>query len=387
MPRPPRHLFLTGAFLLLTVALVVAVPALDVARGAALVVRAAGLRGTWPDRLDHWTAEAYDVEDLPVPSRHGPLRARLYRPHQVRRTVILTAGVHADGIDEPRLVGLARDFAATGVSVLTPELPDLLEYRVTPRLPDMIEDAVQWTSAQHRLAPDGRVGVVGISFSGGLSVVATGREGVRDRVAFTVSFGGHANLGRTMRYLCTGLQPDGSMRPPHDYGVVIILLNAAHLLVPPAQVEPLREAIRTFLRASHIDMVDHARARLVFDEAIAREASLPEPARTLLHSVNTRDVGRLGPLLFPHVDRATTSPSLSPERSPAPSAPVYLLHGADDNVIPAVESRLLADALRRQGTPVTLLTTALITHAEVDRPPRPGEVWDLLTFWGSVLSR
>jgi pimeloyl-ACP methyl ester carboxylesterase len=206
-------------------------------------------------------------------------------------------------------------------------------------------------------------------------------------VAYTVSFGGHSNLGRTLRYLCTGVQPDGSLRPPHDYGVVIILLNAAPLMVPTEQVEGLRRGILTFLRASHLDMVDHAKARLVFDESIAMEASLADPARSLLHDVNTRAVGHLGPLLLPHVDRVTLDPSLSPERSPAPTSPVYLLHGADDNVIPAIESRRLADSLRRRGADVTLLATPLITHAELDRDTNPRDVWNLLSFWGAVLAQ
>ena len=40
---------------------------------------------------------------------------------------------------------------------------------------------------------------------------------------------------------------------------------------------------------------------------------------------------------------------LSPARAAAPAAHVYLLHGTDDNVIPAIESYLLADTLRRRG--------------------------------------
>lgn len=368
--------------------LVLFISAADFIRGTALVVRAAGLQGTWPDRLTAWTAHDFAIRDMTVPSRYGPLRSRLYRPDGgTGRTVILTAGVHAEGIDEPRLVKLARDFAATGVTVLTPELPDLLEYRITPRLPDMIEDAVTWAAADRRLAADGRVGLVGISFSGGLSVVAAGRPSIAHRVAFVVSFGGHGNLGRTLRYLCTGQQPDGQYRKPHDYGVVIILLNGAERLVPPADVEPLRRAIRVFLQASHVDMVDHARARLIFQEAIDRETTLPEPARMLLHDVNTRNVDHLGPILLPHVETVTTDANLSAERSPAPTAPVFLLHGHDDNVIPSVESTLLADSLERRGVQVTLLRSSLITHAELDRAPDRASVLSLLQFWTAVLSR
>jgi dienelactone hydrolase len=384
---PDRRSTVAWFGLLLAVgALVLAIPALDVARGTAFVVRAADLKNVWADRLAQWTVHAFDVQDLELPSRHGPVRARLYRSApRDRRLVLLTAGVHAQGIDEPRLVELAQDFARTGVTVLTPELPDLLEYRITPRLPDLIEDAIDWAARQP--AVDTKVGVVGISFSGGLSVVAAGRASVRDRVKYVVSFGGHGDLERTMRYLCTGREPDGSFRTPHDYGVVVILLNAAHVMVPPEQVEPLRHGIRIFLQASHVDMVNHQAAREIFAQAVAFEASLPEPAATLLHYVNTRDVGRLGPLLLPHVAQATTDPSLSPERSPAPLASVYLLHGADDNVIPAAESAVLAASLRRRGTRVTLLRSPLITHAEVDRTPRVRDVWHLLAFWASVLSQ
>ena len=82
--------------------------------------------------------------------------------------------------------------------------------------------------------------------------------------------------------------------------------------------------------------------------------TLPEPAATLLEYVNNRDVAHLGPRLQPYIGFYVDHPALSPARSPAPSAPVYLLHGRDDNVIPAAESQHLADRLRGQ-VPVRLL--------------------------------
>jgi hypothetical protein len=66
--------------------------------------------------------------------------------------------------------------------------------------------------------------------------------------------------------------------------------------------------------------------------------------------------------------------------------PVFLLHGIDDNVIPAVESRYLADGLRGHA-PVRLLLSGLISHAEADRPARLGELLKLSSFWGDLLAR
>ncbi|WP_211193950.1 hypothetical protein [Pyxidicoccus fallax] len=358
----------------------------DWLRGLSFVVRAAGMRGDAAEALSRWNTEPFDVSDLRVPTRHGPVRARLYRPREGwgGRTVVLTSGVHADGIDEPRLVKLAGDLASGGHTVLTPEPEDLLRYEITPRLPDILEDAALWASGQKELAPDGKVALFGISFSGGLSVVAAGRPALKDRVAATLSFGGHGDLPRVLAFLCTGALPDGSRMAPHDYGVVVILLNVADRLVPPEQVEPLRAGIRTFLRASHLTLTDGAKAEQTFARARAFQAELPEPAATLMGHVNARNVAALGPLLLPHVKGFAADPSLSPERSPPPGSPVYLLHGEGDTVIPAMESVLLARALRPH-THVEQLATPLISHAEVDRQASPSDVRRLVGFWADLL--
>jgi dienelactone hydrolase len=300
--------------------------------------------------------------------------------------MVLVPGVHAAGVDEPRLVQFARDLASVRHTVLTAELIDLTQYRITPRSTDMIEDAALWLAGQPNLTPDGRVGMMGISFAGGLSIVAASRPALRDHVAFVMSFGGHGDLPRTLRYLCTGLQPNGARRPPHDYGVAIILLSVAEQVVPPEQVEPLRAGILTFLEASRLDMVDKAKSAAEFEHARALASALPEPARTLMGYVNDRDVAHLGSILLPHVTKLGDDRMLSPAREATPAAPVYLLHGTDDNVIPAIESFLLADTLRSRGVTVHQLATPLITHAEVDRAATASAMFRLVGFWADLLS-
>jgi dienelactone hydrolase len=382
--RPFRLILVSVA--LITAAGVAAIPGTDLLRGASLVVRAAGIQGEAAGVLARFDTSAVATADVEVPSRSGPLRARLYRPARATsRTIVLTPGVHAEGIDEPRLVKFAKDLAAGGAGVLTPELPDLLDYEITARLPDQIEDVASWVAGRRDLAPDGRIGLVGISFSGGLSVVAASRPAIRERTAFVLSFGGHGDLGRVMRFLSTGIQPDGSFRQPHDYGVVVLLLNFARQLVPPEQVDPLKAGVRVFMKASHVDMFDKAAARRIFERATTMEPALPTPARDLLHMVNMRDVPGLGALLAPVIGSVDLPPAVSPERSPAPAAPVYLLHGADDVVIPSMESERLAASLRAGGAEVHLLVTPLITHAEVDRPPTARETFALVRFWMLML--
>ena len=68
-----------------------------------------------------------------------------------------------------------------------------------------------------------------------------------------------------------------------------------------------------------------------------------------------------------------------------PAAPIYLLHGHEDNVIPAAESVVLGNHLREAGADVTVLLSALITHAELDKGAAASDVWQLVSFWASVL--
>jgi pimeloyl-ACP methyl ester carboxylesterase len=145
-------------------------------------------------------------------------------------------------------------------------------------------------------------------------------------------------------------------------------------------VGPLRAAITTNMHAQHLAMVDQKAAAVAFKQTQAMTAALADPARTLMTYANDRNVAALGPILLPHASAFTQDPALSPARSTTVTAPVFLLHGADDNVVPAIESRRLATVLERTA-PVHLLVTSLITHAEVDRPPTAGEVWALIRFF------
>ena len=378
--------------------LLLGITALDDVHGLSLVVRAADLHGVLRRLADLDTVPVRE-RLVGVPDRDARIRARVYAPLGTpRHTVLLVSGLHPAGIDEPRLVALARRLAEANITVVTPEIPELSRFEITPILTDRIEDAAAWLAAESGLAPTGRIGLMGISFSGGLAVVAAGRPSLRNRLLYVFSFGGHDDLRRVLEYFCSGVEPEAdpydgpglgvtqATRPPHDYGVAVVLLNVVEHVVPPDQVAPLRDAVRRFLRASYLDRIDKPQAAREYAALRDLARTLPDPAATLLGYVNNRDVVHLGPQLLPYIGFYIDAPALSPSRSPKPSAPVFLLHGRDDNVIPAVESQYLADRLRGQ-VPVRLLLTDLISHAEADQPAHVADVLRLAGFWGDLLAR
>jgi dienelactone hydrolase len=353
------------------------------------IARGVGL-GSWLERGARAIASPTTEQTLTVATRYGPIRARLYRPStNPIRAALLVGGVQPAGIEEPRLTHFAREVAASGWAIVTPELPDLVSYRLTPRSTDMIEDAATWLAAQRELTIDGQIGLVGISFAGGLSIVAAGRPSLRDRTRFVLSFGGHGDLPRVLRYLCTGMEPASDAevavrRPPHDYGLAVLTFGLADRLVPSAQLEGFQHGVTTFLRASGLYASDPPESERLFKRARELEMTFEEPSRTLMHLVNERDVEALGARLLPSIGTFGDDPALSPERSTPPRAAVYLLHGQDDNVVPAVETRLLSSWLEDK-TKVRALLTPLITHAEVNRRARLGTYWELISFWRAIL--
>lgn len=401
LTRRKASLLVSLAFLIVVGFL--ALPYLD---ALGFIIRAADLPGA-AATVASWRATSYTIDpDINVPTRQGNVPGRFYRPaRQTRRTIMLMPGVHRDGINESRLVGLAQDLAATGFGVLTVAAPDLQHFKVTPQVTDVIEDALKWTSEQPQFRTDGKIGMLGISFAGGLSIVAAGRDSIRDRVAFVMSFGGHGDLARAMHYLTTGevvgdlesakrssavLGADHvSVHPPHDYGLAVTLLNLADRVVPADQVAPLSKGIDGFLLASSLAVTDPAKAVPVFEEMKRYQQTLPEPSRTYMQYVNDRAVDKLGPILSPVADALKdhpAMPSLSPERATPPKAPVFLLHGVDDNVIPSVETVLLAEHLKGKVR-VEGLLSGLITHAEVNRTATSTEVWRLAQFWRDIMKQ
>lgn len=350
--------------------------------GFSLVVRAADLSGLvrWASDLDTVSVVERLVQ-IPVPN--ASIRARVYAPLGTpRQTVLVVSGLHPAGIDEPRLVDLARKLAEASVTVVTPEIPELARFEITGTLTEWIEETAAWLATDSGLAPAGRIGLMGISFSGGLAVVAAGRPTLRNRLTYVLSFGGHDDLRRVLDYFLAGSEREAS---PHDYGVAVVLLNVADRLVPPDQVAPLRDGVRRFLSASYLDRVNKPEAAREFASLRVLARTLPEPSATLLEYVNNRDVVHLGPRLLPYVGLAD-APELSPARSPAPTAPVFLIHGRRDNVIPAAESERLADRLRGQVA-VHLLVTNLISHADADQPARVIDVLRMAGFWGDLLAQ
>ncbi len=335
--------------------------------------------------LGRFAGETLAVETrlLELPTRHGPVSARVYAPATTHATLLVVPGMHGGGLEEPRQAVFASRFASTGVTVIVVAPPDLRALRLTPRTTDQIEDAVAWVTSNPSLAPRGQVGLAGISFGGGLAIVAAGRPRLDGRLDYVLSLGGHGDLERVLRYLATGRLPDGTRRPPHNYAAVLAALAALPWIVPADQAVAVERALRVYLDAALETQTDSVR---LIAEARQAARGLAEPGRAIVTAAVKEDVATLGRFVEPAVVHLAADPALSPERSPPPRVPVFLLHGATDNVIPSSETGQLAAHLAGAGVPVRALLTPMLSHVGVQADVGLQDYWQLVHFWKHLRS-
>jgi dienelactone hydrolase len=223
---------------------------------------------------------------------------------------------------------------------------------------------------------DAPVGILGFSFAGGLSLVAAAEPELAGRVAYVVSVGGHHDLERVLHFLIRNkVETPAGLVPmqAHDYGLVVLLYGAVDRFAP----EPDRTALRDALRASlHQDR----------PAALAAAARLTtERGKQLWQLADTRKLQTLAPQLEALVDEQRADlAALSPHgRLAAIHAPVYLVHGSSDAVIPPSEAEWASAELGRADH-MTLITP-LMEHVEVNKPAGVGDKLSLLRFIAQML--
>jgi len=320
---------------------------------------------------------AHPIEEVPteVPTPSGPIRARLYipkdRPHAPG--MVLVHGVHHLGIEEPRLVAFARALSASGIRVLTPELLSLADYQVDRASIDLIG-----YSARALSAPLGqKVGLLGLSFSGGLSLLAAADPRFAPYLRFVVSVGAHDDLQRVSQFLITNTieRPDGSIlhMTAHEYGALVLIYSHVSDFFPPADVPVAHDALRLLLwekndesrkRAELLSPASRQKMELLYSghvEALAGE----------IREAIVRHQGEMAPV-SPHGNLG------------ALQVPTLLLHGTGDNVIPSSELLWLQRDVPRAALKSALISPA-IGHVELEREPSRADQWRLVHFMAQIL--
>jgi len=320
-----------------------------------------------------FASHPFTEEDGVAQTPHGPLRYRLYSPQDVKNPggIVLLHGVHHLGIEDPRMWNLARALAGAGVLVMTPELQDLADYRVTARTIDVIGDSAVVLSKRM----DRTVGVIGLSFAGGLALLAANRSEFRDKIGYVVAIGAHDDMGRVARFFAANViaKPDGIETPfqAHEYGVLVLAYSHLEDFFSPRDVPIAREALRQWLWEQ--------------PNALKAAAALsPDGQKKLDLLLHHRDQMR-EPLLAEITLHKDEMAAVSPHGHLAQlHTSVFLLHGAGDTIIPSSETLWLAKDVPQSELRSALVSPALV-HVDMGDQVTWQQQWQLVDFMAQVL--
>jgi dienelactone hydrolase len=375
----PRKAIVARIFLVAALILLLALlrPVLTHARAAGVLLRIGsdsgdtmGLRdfGTVPTTRETLTLDidgakvpAYRYEPATGPSVFG---------------MVLVHGVHYRGIDEPRLARFAESIAATGITVLTPEVPTLADYHVDHAA--VVEIGAAAHALRDQLGGEKPVGVMGISFAGSLALLAAADPKLGADIGYVVTVGSYDDLARVCRFYATGSipRPDGSLVTlhPHDYGPVVWVYSHLEDFYPAEGLEDVRAALRLWLHESK-------------DEARVAAQRLPDASRAKLLALFAGDIAKAAPDLLADVDRhAKELEPLSPHgHTETIHVAVFAMHGSDDHLIPPSETLWLAHDLPPGILAYALISRAL-THVEMGEGASFAERAQAVHFMAGVLA-
>jgi dienelactone hydrolase len=326
--------------------------------------------------LAHYGTNEVSTEDFAFNVNGSAIRSRIYTPAGVEHppAIVILHGVHHLGIEEPRLKNFSRAMASHGYVILTPELPGIDDYHVNAAGIDVIGGAAQ---ELRRRTGAARVGLLGLSFAGGLALVAASDARYSNDIGFVTAVGAQDDVARVLRFFATNQieLPSGATEKmqAHEYGpLVVVYSHPADFFSAddaPIAERALRYLLWEDLARAHAESAKMSadgqrRMQLLFDD---HTESL---AATLLASIEKY--------------RAEYAPASPKGNMAGLHAPVFLLHGAADNVIPPAETLWLEHDLPT-GLLRERLISPVVSHVELGGNPSVRDQLELVHWMSAML--
>lgn len=330
-----------------------------------------------PKALGWIVSDPVRTEEMTLALPSGTLRARMYIPvnHPDAAGVVVVHGVHYLGMNEPRLVAFASGMASCGLRVLTPELPDIKDYHVGASSVASIGDTAKWMDHATGNRP---VGVMGLSFSGSLALLAAAEAQYKPDIRFVAAVGSEDAMSRVANYYLTGRDPRPNGRvevlPPHEYGALVLEYENLQDFVPAEDLEPVRLVLREHL----------------YENKAAEQAAMakltPKQAAEAKQLMDTTSPVTRGMIAESDAKHLAAMAGVSPEGHMAGlTTPVYLLHGEADNIIPSAETLWLERQIPRKDLKMVLISPVL-SHLDLDdKGPTFRDQWQLVRFFALIL--
>ena len=271
--------------------------------------------------------------------------------HKSRRgrapTVTFIHGMSLEGNQDARQVKVCEALVMAGFKVYAPHFAEIADLKIKRATVSRIESVIQ---AVVHLSQE-PTSLFSVSFSGGLSLMAASKPSLRDKLKAVCVIGTFSDVSTCLNYLIKS--PDAD-----EYGRLIIFRNYLwdfESLYPglmnlldaaacdnarpehPSKLEPALNAAPKLTQAYFHDLVN---------DPVTRAKAMTHIYRMHGRELQEFNVGQLSHQL---------------------NVPITFIHGADDNVIPAQQSKDLFQTLLLQGHDCELVISPILSHG--DRQP------------------
>ena len=318
--------------------------------------------GSLPVNPQPWVMGTPGKEEIFYEIAGGLASADLYTPagDGVHSGVLLFLGVNPAGRNDPRVVGLAEGLARSGAVVLIPWSEGMTSQRVSAQEVEDLVRGFEYLLAHERVDPD-RTGVGGFCVGASLVTVAASDPRIRDDVKFVNFFAGYYDARDLIAAVLTQSRFYEGVAEPWTPAVLSKNVVTAQLIEGMADPDEIALLQRVFVdkdaefEASSLSSLSEE-AQTV--HKLLSGVDLDE-ARQLIESLPASTLSRLA-----SISPKTTVDDLN--------ARVLIMHDREDQLVPAAESRRLADELTERGD-MHHTEFSLFQHLDPTKPVGPAE--------------
>ena len=302
--------------------------------------------------------------EVSYPQADGTGLADIYRipDEEDRAAVLIFLGANAAGRDDKDVVNLGNSLARAGFVVMFHWSPTMaLRSNIDPVEIDNLVSAFQYLRAQEFVDQD-RLGMGGFCIGASFALVAAADPRIRDDVVFVNAFGPYFDARDLLMQLASRSRRYKGNSELWDPDRLTLRVFANELIETLEDPRGQQALSRFFLEGQ--------------DVSEAELNDLPQEAqrvRQLLEGTTLKEAEALYQDL-PAEFRASMS-HISPSAHVGDlKARIMILHDRNDRLVPAAESRRLADALEERGN---YRYTEVLAFEHV-RPASGGGLWQLV---------
>lgn len=270
----------------------------------------------------------------------------VFEPKKSLKGIILVVhGMTVRGIDDPRIWKQCEIFRQLNYKVYLPLYPEIQKLNIKKISIKKISQDIMTIYKENQIP----IKIFTMSFSGGLSIIASSNPDVQDKIDSLFVIGTYANIKTTFDFFFKQENID-------QYGYFIILKNYFDIIQ--------KKNNNQLKKAFYLAAIDNA---LLTNNLSKYFASKKNLKKTFIKYVSNQEFKNK---IAKQIQNSKKVNSLAKELEVLEKiknikAKISLIHGKNDNVIPSSESYLIMQECKKNNIPVKLCITSILDHGNI----------------------